>query len=191
MFWLFFWFAITFRGLENSIKAVIAGQARWIAVIAFLVSLPVGWYVCSVPIHYLNDRYFGMFSSQLYYTVTELYCILVMICHVDKGAPTLGNRWREARNVCLTLSAGISLSHIVQLGMDEPFFIGSTMYLTIRNIAIGGSDILNYYAALLLLSGKGRFFLSRPVFFRIVAIATANLVMFQLLFADVASFKFL
>ncbi|KAJ3341481.1 mitochondrial import inner membrane translocase subunit tim54, partial [Kappamyces sp. JEL0680] len=143
----FLWAGVTSRAVEGMVLALLEGNLRVSIATALVASIPSVWYVCSVMIHYMNDRYYPYYYSQLFFTISELSCQLIAIAHIRKDA-------RIYRTALIYLG-GSALSHIAQLLMDEPLLITSNGGTTFRNLALVAGDAANLYAAWTL-SGKWR-----------------------------------
>ena len=141
-----------------------------------LLSLPSVWYVCSVMIHYLNDRYYPYYHSQLYFTLSELYCQIVAITHISRNG--------KSYPLSLSLMGGTALSHVFQLLMDEPWIITDNSGTTFRNISFLFGDLAMVYCAWAILGGK-----RKGKLLQFFGICFFKLLTFHLFFADKASFR--
>jgi hypothetical protein len=173
--WLLLWATITSRSVEGMVNAVIDGKLRKRVAVALILSIPSIWYVCSVPMHYLNDRYFPYYSSQLYFSLSELVCTVIAILHIR-------NDFLPQRSL-LVLLGGSALAHIIQLVMDEPLLITSNPGTTFRNLMFFAGDVANLAAAWTL-SG-----LWRRKIIHFLCVCVAQLLFFRLIFADQASYS--
>lgn len=173
--WLFLWFYTCSKAFENISNAIFENCARKSVVIALLIDIPTIWYVCAVPVHYLNDRFFAMYNSQLYFSLSELISVVVLIFHVSEKQVVV-------RKMGVVLGA-IALAHGVQLLMDENFLInGSNWVSSGRNMFMFVGDCANLFVAGRLGSGAR--------YWKWICVgAVGQIVIFQILFADFASFK--
>jgi hypothetical protein len=171
----FIWASLTSRAVEAMIVALLNdGKIRWPVVAGLITSMPSVWYVCSVMIHYMNDRYFPYYYSQLFFTLSELSCQIISIIHVPKNEPVF--------RYALVYLGGTALSHLIQICMDEPFLVTSNPGTTFRNFSLFIGDAFNLYAAYTL-SGKWR----RKIWY-FAWVSTVQLIAFYFFFADKASF---
>jgi hypothetical protein len=177
MFWLFFWFTITLRTSERAVMALLTGKIEPIVLFALLLSLPVGWYAASVIIHYLNDRYFVMYSSQMYFTLTEFLSIVVLGMHVNRGD--------SVNQMGLQIVGGTALAHFFQLLLDEQFLIKSSPAGTLRNSVFALNDIVNFYVSWKLIEGQT----NRRKLTTFATCGLVQLIFFHFFMADFASFK--
>lgn len=100
--------------------------------------------------------------------------MLVSILHVYKSGMTIP--------YLLLASGSTALAHILQLAMDEPFFLTGSAGTTFRNLAFLSGDIVNLYVGWTL-SGK-----MRRKWSCFVGFAILQMFAFRVFFADDASF---
>jgi hypothetical protein len=175
-FWMLVWAMVTSRALETMIFAFLNNNLCYEMAIAILMSIPSIWYACAVLFHYLNDRYFPMYYSQLYFTVTELVCTIICIVHLERDKPV--------HSTALMLMTGTALTHILQLLLDEPLlFVGRSLAI-VRNILLFLGDVGVLYAGLQLTKKFPK--RNRTL----MTIVVVEIVLFHLVFADEASFSF-
>lgn len=173
--WFFIWAFVTSRAVESMITEFLKNNLRFPIMLGLVFSFPSVWYVTSVMIHYLNDRYFPYYHSQLYFTLSELFCQIVAILHIPNDGKIHGK--------LLKMMGGTALSHIIQLALDEPLIITRNLGTTFRNLALLSGDLMLLIAAWGLLGGKGK---SKAI--ELFGICIMHLVLFRLFFADDASF---
>lgn len=141
--WMSIWTTVTSRAFESILFNALKRTLRVPMAVAISLSVPSVWYVCSVLVHYLNDRYFPMYYSQLFFTMTELFSTIVCILHLNNQ----GNIYKKL----LIGMISISIFHILELFLDEPFFVSSHIAGTIRNLLFLIGDICVAYAGCSLL----------------------------------------
>lgn len=174
--WFVLWAIITERGIEMMVIALLNDNLRLNISASLVLSIPSCWYVTSVMIHYLNDRYYPFYNSQLYFTLSELFCQIVAIVHIPANGKTYP--------FLLTLMAGTALSHIAQLVMDEPWIVTGSVGTTFRNFALLSGDIALFFSAWSIMGGR-----RKANLFNILGVCVIKLITFQLFFADKASFS--
>jgi hypothetical protein len=113
-----------------------------------------------------------MFNSQMFFTFSEIYCYIVCILHLDKERPVYP--W------LVLVMNGTAVAHIIQFCLDEPFIFTSTIGTSIRNMLFLSGDVMVLYAGLSLCKNQYR---------KILKIAAAEIIVFQIFFADYASFS--
>jgi len=127
-------------------------------------------------IHYLNDRYYPYYYSQLYFTLSELYCQIIVTAHISRNG--------KIYPFLLTVLGGTALSHVFQLLMDEPWIISDRLGPTFRNLFLFFGDLAMVYCAWTILGGKRK---GKLVQFFVVCFF--KLLVFHIFFADKASFR--
>ena len=172
--WLLVWCIVTVRTVENGIHAIATNSLRPKFAAAILLSIPSVWYACIIPAHYLNDRYFPMFWSQLFFSLTELYCSVICAIHVSKSNPTLKN--------ALLVMCGTATAHSLQILLDEPLLISRHFGASLRNIFFFAGDVTIFLSGWSLVSKINR---ARSI---IIGVALVELLIFHTFFADEASF---
>jgi hypothetical protein len=173
-FWMFVWAMITSRAIETMVFAALNNNIRLPMCLAIIASIPSIWYACAVLFHYLNDRYFPMYYSQLFYTITEILCSLICIVHLERDGPT--------HTRLLLLMNGTALAHIVQLLADEPLLVFGRSSAILRNVLFFVGDCSVLWAGLTLIQK------SRQKMKIMGIIAITEMIVFHLFFADEASF---
>jgi hypothetical protein len=150
--------------------------ANWclLQVIGVVIDFWSIWYSISVMIIYLNDSFYDMFWSQLYFSITEVF---VFICAVS-----MSHSHKALPQYLIDAALGTSLFHIVQLCTDEKLlFFGDQIFITmVRNVALISSDVL--FSVAFWKIGRGQ---KKNAF----VVTVLHLMFFQLAFADYASFK--
>ena len=138
LFWLFLWFSLTSRLFETALLAFRDGQLRLPAAASLVFSIPMIWYCCIMPIHYFNDRWYPMLPSQLFFTITDLFSAGVTLMHLRRDRPVVP--------FALMGAAGIAVAHVVELAIDEPFFISGSLFSggTVRNLLFVMGDCINF-----------------------------------------------
>jgi hypothetical protein len=178
--WLFFWFAFTFKGLENIVIAVINGNADWIVIGTYLSAVPTGWQVCSILVHFLNDRFFDMYSRHLYYTFTVIYCLFMLMYNVGAFENNDGV-FQKIRGKALMVSAGISLSHIIQIVTLKSLYDVNYSTGHFMRFVMICSDVINLLCFLKLISEIKGVGLWRMNYARISMVCLGDLVVCFLL----------
>ena len=173
--WLLIWATITSRSVEGMVNAYLDGKLRKRVALALILSIPAIWYVCSVPMHYLNDRYFPYYSSQLYFSISEFVCTTIAVVHIRSDF--------KPHQYLLLFLGGSALAHMIQLVMDEPFLVTSNTGTTIRNFMFFSGDLANF-ASSWTLSG-----IWRRKIMHFLGVCFAQLLFFRLFFADEASYS--
>lgn len=185
------WMFVVSRIVERLVIAFLDGSLRFFVAIPLLLAMPSLWYSYSVVSHYLNDRFFYFFASQVFFGVTETLICLFLLFHVRKDDII------RPRLLCIT--AAIALFHLVELILDEKF----SVFYRARNIMLASIDAGSLFSSLSLLrvpqpssaplprylvvSGK-RFVQLQHV--QSILIYWVSLwVIFQIFFADGASFN--
>jgi hypothetical protein len=171
---LFFWFAFTFKGLENITFAVIEGNANWIAIFTYLSSVPTGWHAFSVLIHFLNDRFFDIYSRQLYYTITVIYSLLILMYNVANFECS-DLVYQKLRGKALMVSAGISLSHIIQIATYKSVYDMHHLTGHFMRVIIVLSDVMNLLCFLKMISEIKGVGLWRMIYARILMVCVGNI----------------
>lgn len=141
--WLLIWSTLTTRAFELIFFKYFTGNLRKSPAIAIILQIPSIWYACSVIIHYLNDRYFPMYYSQLFFTVSEIYSMCILMLHLTKDGKIYKN--------LLVVMASVSIFHIIELGIDEPFFVSKNLGASIRNLMFLAGDLSIVFAGKILL----------------------------------------
>ena len=85
--------------------------------------------------HYLNDHFYSYIYSQIWFSITESFVLIVITLALKKDFKD---------NLIFNIAAGISLSHAIQLLMDEITNIDSIG----RNLFLGIGDVLTLFALL-------------------------------------------
>jgi hypothetical protein len=176
MVWFLVWAIVTSRVVETLVMAVINRTVRKRFAVAVLLGIPNVWYACAIPIHYLNDRFFPYFWSQIFFSVTEL--ISFTLCGLN-----LANDKQHHQNLNFVL-AGTSAAHIIQLLFDENFIIFGGLIAALRNIMLLIGDLSACYAAWGLVKSASKAHLI------VLGIALGELLLFHSIFADEASFSY-
>ena len=174
--WLLVWCVVTVRTVENGIHAIATKSIRPKFALAILFSIPSVWYACIIPIHYLNDRYYPMYWSQLYFSLSELYCSVVCAIHITKLNGTFKN--------ALLGMCGTATAHMIQLLLDEPFLISRHFGASLRNVFFFAGDLIIFLAGWEYVSK------AKKAHSIVAGVAFAQLIMFHTFFADEASFSF-
>jgi phage shock protein PspC (stress-responsive transcriptional regulator) len=141
--WLLIWSTLTTRAFELMFFKQLTGNLRKSPALAIILQIPSIWYVCSVMIHYLNDRYFPMYYSQLFFTFSEIYSMVVLMLHLSKDEKVYKN--------LVIFMVSVSIFHVIELGMDEPFFVSKNLNASIRNLMFLAGDLSIVYAGKILL----------------------------------------
>ncbi|KAI8901318.1 hypothetical protein BC833DRAFT_157740 [Globomyces pollinis-pini] len=173
--WLFFWCILTSRVIEMMVIALLNRKARYLTCLAIVSNIPTVWYGCFVMMHYLNDRYYPMFYSQIYFSVTEIFSMMVMALHV--------NSKNQKYPYLLLMVGGTALCHALQLGLDESL-MNFDWRIILRNCLLMIGDVFTTFSTWNLI---GKSIRRKGVYFILICIC--EIILFQLLFADFASFQ--
>jgi len=117
------------RALRALAGAVRAGRADWAAVAAFAVAMPGVMYGAGMMYHYINDEFYAMMPTQLFFTVTETVtaaCIVRLAVLPGPSTASAAAREAAARTLCLWVVWSVALSHVVLAGLDQGFLDLST-----------------------------------------------------------------
>jgi hypothetical protein len=172
-------------------------KLRWSVFIAICFSLFPWFYSFTTVFIYINEFRPTMLSSQLYFTLSEIFVVFVLVAHSS----------RDYININLLLvGCGTAFSHLLQNLMDE--FFGNTEPNHLRNIFLGAGDVAGMICIFHILrtssssssSSSNSLNLSKEnsiqqVWKRririVLYVALIEMICFQILFADSASFSFL
>jgi hypothetical protein len=179
---LFFFAWFTSRVWERVAFAVLSRDVRWMLVASLAFSLPSWYYSCKVSFVYVNEYLHLMQRSQMFFFLTEMMMITILTLHVRKSDPV--------NDHVLSIGLGTSLCHLVEILLDELQNMRSeaNTYQISRNalLIVGDAAILAgmaYLSATLTPNRRIRAFSAA------VGILASELLLFQLLFADSASWR--
>mmetsp|Transcript_50169 Transcript_50169/g.122421 ORF Transcript_50169/g.122421 Transcript_50169/m.122421 type:complete len:346 (+) Transcript_50169:60-1097(+) len=180
---LLLWGIFTARVFEVLGEAVLKGEVRVPAAGAIAVTLP-SWYYCGkVTFVYVNEYFYDILPSQLFFTISESVMLTIMAMHVRKSS--------RPRLEPLAFVATTSVCHMLQILMDE-----NTGFFNMRN-AVSGRNILLLLGDLVMVLSSisianevpGGLQRLRDWGPRLAGLLFAELVSFQLFFAGNFSFS--
>ena len=136
LLWSGFYFIATSLALKAALNAVIAGRARWPLVLLFAVCLYPNHYGLWCTWNYLNEGFYPMLRTQLYFAVTELLIAGVIVAYVSDETPL--------HPAGLWAIVSISMPHLVQNWLDQPrplFGVAIMFYADVVNVAVAAALI--------------------------------------------------
>lgn len=126
---------MVFKTFERIVSKFSKGTVRWPAVLDVFTAQPSLYYSCIVMMHYQNDFWYMVYSSQLFFVLTEAFVFCTIVVLLDRRKLVPAAVWYAA--------AGSAAYHICQLELDEWETI-------IRGVKLGRSvhmllgDVVNF-----------------------------------------------
>jgi hypothetical protein len=182
--WFLLWFVLASRGLERMVALYLKGKLRWRAAVAVAVNQYSIWYSVSVLAHYINDSFMEFYWSQLYFTLSEIATYLIVVMLLDRNV--------SLPYPLLVMGCGISVYHITQLLLDEFSGMLTSQKALFRDLVFISID-LTYLVAYFSDAPFRRAAQNstRRTLVNIFQVVVCNALIFNLFFADRASFLLL
>lgn len=110
------------RSVRTIASAILSGRPNWLAVVAFVASMPGVFYGAGVLSHYINDQDHRMVPTQLYFSITETICAACILrSTAAPGVCSAAEAQVESatRRLGVWLAWAMSLTHVVLAGLDQ------------------------------------------------------------------------